>query len=333
MNNYHFMFNGKYSNLPRQNPLRFATHNSTMAFTATPTFIGVPEFGLIHINAEETAKAFQAYLDTASKLTGVALDDIKRTVIRMPQDVTKVTLTELLQAGMKLFDAVVWLTAKRPVSHPLELDPAMKKEEIPSMHDIARAVFFCYFMLVTQSRYPVSRNMTEKPRIPNFLRTIMGMDKEQHVYVETICSFEPQKFDPKWARHVRFQGFGQEVLSRFGLGVAGYRLFGPFGLYDAKPEMPANLRPAFEFAKKIAKSPASWDIHPLTRNPDVLAKRGNLNKNLGNLILDAFSDEDIDEMVKAKILFAKPEREPTHRNYHQWIEDDDISGSLRIFHQ
>lgn len=331
MNDCIFTFNCQHNNFPKQNPLRFATSNDTMAFTATPAFVGIPDFGLIHINPEETAKAFQSYLDTASKLTGVSLDDIKRTVIRMPQDVTKVTLTELLQAGMKLFDAIVWLTAKRPATHPLELDPAMKKESIPSMHDIARAVFFCYFMLVTQSRYPVSRNTQDKPRIPNFLRTIMGMDKEQHVYVETICSFEPQKFDPKWARHVRFQGFGQEVLSRFGLGVAGYRLFGPFGLYDPKPDMAANLRPAFEFAKKIAQSPASWEVHPLTRNPDVLSRRGNLNKNLGNLILDAFTDENIAEMVKAKILFAKPEREPTHRNYYQWTDDDNISGTALIF--
>jgi len=325
------MFTSRYSDLPQQNPRRFATNLAPMAFTASPAFVGVPDFGLIHINPEETAKAFQTYLETASKLTGVSLDDIQRTVIRMPQDVSKVTLAELLQAGMKLFDAIVWLTAKRPTSHPLELDPAMKKEDIPSMHDVARAVFFCYFMLVTQSRYPVSRNTAEKPRIPNFLRTIMGMEKEQHVYVETVCSFEPQKFDPKWARHVQFQGFGQEVLSRFGLGVAGYRLFGPFGLYDAKPDMLASLQPAFDFAKQIAKSPASWEIHPLTRNPDVLARRGNLNKNLGNLILDAFREEDIDEMVKAKILFAKPEREPTHRNYHQWNKTDDISGTAFIF--
>jgi len=302
-----------------------------MAFKATPSMIGVPDFGLIKIDPEETAKAFQAYLNTASSLTGVDLDSINRTVIKLPAEPEKVTLVELLQLGMKLFDAIVWLTAGRPRGHPLQADPGMKKEDIIGLHDVARAVFYCYFMLVTQARYPVGRNNKDKPKIPNFLKTIMGMEKEQHEYVEAICSFEPQKFDPAWARYVKFEGFGQEVLSRFGLGVAGYRLFGPFALYSPREDMDESLRPAFAFARKVATAPSSWNIHPLTRKPDVLRMRGNLNKNLGNLILDCFSDEDISEMVKTKILFAAPVREPGHRQYKAWIEEDNISGRNFIF--
>jgi len=302
-----------------------------MPFIASAAILGSPDFGLIHIDPVETAKAFQKYLDTASKLTGVSLDDINRTVMTLPPDEKTATLVELLKCGMRLFDAVVWITAGRPDSHGLEHDPAMKKESIPSLHDIARSVFYCYFMLITQARYPVSSNETNKPKIPNFLRSIMGMDDEQHVYVERICSFEPQKFDPAWARFVNFQGFGQEVLSRFGLGVAGYRYFGPFGLYAPKAGIPANIMEAYEFARAVSKAPASWDIHPLTRNPNVLTNRGNLNKNLGNLILECFSDADIEEMSKAKVIFKKPVKEPTHRNYTQWKRVDDISGSARIF--
>jgi len=233
-----------------------------MAFTATPNFTGVPDFGLVHINPEETAKAFQSYLNTASRLTGVSLDDISTRVIKMPSDPSKSTLAELVGLGMKLFDAVVWLTANRPASHPLQADPAMTKDDLPSMHDVARAVFYCYFMLLTQARYPASSRSKEKPRIPNFLRTIMGLDAEQHTYVDLICSFEPQKFDPAWVRHVRFEGFGQEVLSRFGLGVAGYRLFGPFKLYAPKPDMDQSLLPAYNFARNVALARSSWDIHP-----------------------------------------------------------------------
>jgi hypothetical protein len=302
-----------------------------MAFSATNSFTGVPDFGLIHINPEETAKAFQAYLETASKLTGVALDDINTSVAHVPNDVSKITLTELLGIGMKLFDAIVWLTAKRPSSHPLTADPSITKEKIPSMHEIARSVFYCYFMLVTQARYPVGKATKEKPRIPNFLQSIMGMDQEQHIYVERICSFEPQKFDPAWVKHVNFSGFGQEVLSRFGLGVAGYRMFGPFGLYTPRSNMDTKLQPAFDFAKKVAKAPSSWNIHPLTRNPNILTARGNLNKNLNNLMLEVFTPEDLAEMEKTKIIFKIPVNEPSHRQYKQWTADDDITGTALIF--
>lgn len=317
--------------LPLRNPNRNRSPSPVMAFSAVPAFLGAPQFGLIHIDPEQTAKAFQAYLDTASKLTGVSLDDINTNVSSMPGSVSQVTLTELVGRGMKLFDAIVWLTAGRPTSHPLMVEPTLTKEKIPSMHEIARAVFYCYFMLVTQARYPVSRNETEKPRIPNFLKTIMGMDKEQHVYVDTICSFSPQKFDPAWAQHVNFTGFGQEVLSRFGLGVAGYRMFGPFGLYNPKSDMDPSLQPAFEFARKIAKAPSSWNIHPLTRNPNVLTARGNLNKNLNNLMLDAFTQADLEEMEKSKVIYRIPTREPAHKQYKQWTADDDITGTALIF--
>lgn len=300
-------------------------------FKANESALGKPNFGLIHIDPEQTALAFQAYLNTASKLTGVSLDDISLGVNSVPTDLKKITLVDLLERGMRLFDAIVWLTAGKPTSHPLELDPALTKESIPSLHDVARAVFYCYFMLVTQARYPVSKREPTKPRIPNFLKSIMGMDSEQHVYVERVCTFEPQKFDPAWARHVKFAGFGQEVLSRFGLGVAGYRMFGPFSLYAPKPDLPDNLRKSFDFASTVARAPATWDLHPLTRSPNVLQKRGNLNKNLGNLILDVFTKEQIDEMAAAKVIFEVPKRDPTHINYTQWSAIDDVSGSTQIF--
>lgn len=302
-----------------------------MAFQATPNWTGVPVFKLIHIDPNEVAKAFQVYLTTGSKLTGVDLDDISTSVAKMPANVNTVTLFELISAGMKLFDAVVWLTANRPTSHPLALDPGLPLNKIPSMHEIARATFYCYFMLLVQARYPAGPRTSDKPRIPNFLTTIMGMNEDQSTYVSTICSFEPSKFDPKWVRYVKFDGFGQESLSRFGLGVAGYRMFGPFGLYSPRPDMLPSLRPAFEFAKTIATGPPSWDVHPLLRAPTVLSKRGNLNKNLGNLILESFTDADIDEMVKSKIIFQKPTREANHIQYRQWGAADDISGTALIF--
>jgi len=301
------------------------------SFNSTTAVTGVPDFGLIHIDPQEVARAFQTYLHNASKLTGVSIKDIKLNVIKLPSKPEEATLVDLLNSGLKLFDAIVWMTAGRPKEYPLKLDPAMKADSISSLHNVARAVFYCYFMLIVQARYPVSRNEVNKPAIPNFLRTIMGMDEEQHVYVERICTFEPQKFDPAWARYVDFKGFGQETLSRFGLGVAGYRYFGPFALYPRKDDLPDNLVNAFEFAKTVASAPASWDVHPLTRSPNVLTNRGNLNKNLMNLILECFTEEQIAEMVAAKVIYTTPTREPNHRNYTQWKPVDDITGKATIF--
>jgi len=302
-----------------------------MPFSSQVAMVGVPDFRTIDIDTVEVAKALQKYLERGSKLTGVSLDDISTSVRRVPDNVKTVTLVQLLEIGMKLFDAIVWLTADRPASHPLAADPTLTKEKVPSLHEVARSVFYVYFFLVTQARYPAGSKSAEKPRVPNFLRVVMGMEDDQSIYVDRICSFEPQKFDPVWIKSISFKGLGQEALSRFGLGVAGYRMFGPFKLYQTIDNLTDQQRAAVQFAKTVATKGATWDIHPSTRNPEVLTKRGNLNKNLGNLILEVFTEEQIQEMVSSKILYQKPIKDVSSRNYLQWTADDDISGTKKIF--
>jgi len=302
-----------------------------MAFQATQDIVGNPDFKVIDIDSNEVARALQSYLERGSRLTGVAIEDISTAVSSQPAAGNKATLVQLLEVGMKLFDAIVWLTAGKPANRPLQVDPTMTKDKVPSLHEVARAVFYVYFFLLTQARYPAGSTVSEKPRVPNFLKQILGMDRDQTYYVDLICSFTPQKFDPSWVKYVNFRGFGQESLSRFGLGVAGYRYFGPFKMYAVKPDLPDNLSTAVAFATTIATKPPTWDIHPATRNPEILTRRGNLNKNLGNLILEVFTEEQIEEMVKSRILFAKPTLEPTCKNYQQWAGDDDISGVSYIF--
>lgn len=294
--------------------------------------IGVPDFKIVDINPIEVAKALQTYLDRGSKLTGVSLEDIDRRIYVGMPDQNKATLVQLLECGMKLFDAIVWLHAGRPGSHPLEVDPSMKKSDVPTLHEVARSIFYVYFFLVTQARYPVKGAAQQKPKVPNFLSAIMGMEKDQSYYIGLLCSFDAQKFDPAWVKSVKFTNFGQETLSRFGLGVAGYRMFSPFKLYTPRSDISPELRRAVSFAEGIAKSPPTWSVHPSTRDATILTKRGNLNKNLGNLILDVFTEEQIDEMVKAKVIYGKPTREPTQRNYLSWTPEDDINGPDTIFH-
>jgi len=302
-------------------------------FTATAAFLGNADFKVIDIDARQVAEGLQLYLERGSKLTGVSLEDIDRTVTELPADVKKATLADLLDKGMKLFDAIVWLTAGRPEAYPLQRDVSKKADNIPSLHEIARSVFYTYFFLLTQARYPVKAGGEGQPAVANFLRVVMGMDQPQNEYIERICSFAPQKFDPAWVKWVNFGNFGQEALSRFGLGVAGYRMFGPFKIYSPKPGLSQELQNAVAFARAIATANPSWDVHPLTRKPEVLTRRGNLNKNLGNLILEVFTEDQINEMVQSKMLYKKPDKEPNYRNYLTWSTVDDITGTTLIFRQ
>lgn len=301
--------------------------------------LGNIDFNVVDIQPKIVAEAFQVFLERGSRITGVSLDSISTAVVKIPANGTKPNLADLLSVGMKLFDAVVWITAGRPTSHPLKENPAMKSDTIPKVADIAKSLVYCFFFLLTQARYPTfsAENDAElgrekAPKVPNFLEKILGMREDQSHYVTMLTSFPPEQFNPVWIKHVRFENFGQELMARFGLGVAGYRMFAPFKLYTPKESMSDDLRNAFAFARAVAEHEPTWDVHPTTRNPAVLTARGNLNKNLGNLILECFDDAQITEMIDSRVLYGKPVRDANHRNYKTWAAGDNISGNDAIFH-
>ncbi|KAG6179915.1 hypothetical protein E4U36_005246 [Claviceps purpurea] len=304
-----------------------------MSFPKSVKIQSAPNFGIVHVDPKEVGLMLQPFLDRGSKLTDeVTVDDISTRVLSVPDKPEQAKLKDLLAIGMKLFDAVVWLAALDKSRHPLRADPTMRPDDIPSNDDVAKSVFYCYFMLLTQARYPPDDHEIRK--IPRFLTILMGMNKEPSYYVSKICTFELRRMNPSWIKHADYWNWTKDVLSRFGICVAGYRMFLPFDLYDAREGLPDNLVSAFTFARAVARAPASWNVHPLTRPrgpQDAITRRGNLNKNLGNLILDVFTDKQVDEMVKHRILFKRPDRDVAHREYLQWAAEDDISGTANIF--
>lgn len=285
-------------------------------------------FAVIDVDPATAAGQLQQFVDRGSKLTGVDIGEIRVSVVKTD---CEHTVSGLLEVGMKLFDAIAWLQINEPDRPPLTLDTSMAVMDIPTAKQVADAVFYCYFFLLTQARYPAWGASEANGYVANFLRVVMKYTEDQRVYTTRLSSFNIAKFDPKWIRHIHFAGMSQESLTRFGLGVAGYRMFAPFKLYEVPATVPPNLRQAAQFARAVALAPPSWNVHPVTRAPSVLTSRGNLNKNLTNLILAVFSREQIAEMVQAKVLAVDPVRQVGQINYMTWSGDDDISGVEQVF--
>jgi hypothetical protein len=165
---------------------------------------------------------------------------------------------------------------------------------------------------MTQAKYPIAGEANGRVFVPKFLRTVMGLTENPSVYVQRLASFPINLFGGKWIRNVTIAGFGSEAITRLGLGVAGYRMFGPFKMFQPRAGLPANILEAVRAAREIAEAPADWLIHPVTRDAAVLTRFGNLNANLGNSILAAFTQADIDVMVNRRIIYATPVLDPLH---------------------
>ncbi|TQS33995.1 hypothetical protein Golomagni_05641 [Golovinomyces magnicellulatus] len=94
------------------------------------------------------------------------------------------------------------------------------------------------------------------------------------------------------------------------------------------PEMAVN---AYQFARTIATSAPTWNIHPITRDPAIVKERGNLNKNLTNLMLLCFTTEDLTSLVTNKQLFAMPTRQVGYDNWTTWQANVGTALSNPIF--
>lgn len=275
------------------------------------------DFKIIQIDVLKVADALQRFIHVGSSRTGIAITDIQ-TRCTGPVPTTPHSLKALLQAGIPLFDAVAYLTVDRAHRPPLVSDADIVENTAPSLEKISEAIFYVYFLLVTQARYPTVGSGSDQIRVPRFLKDVMRLSEEPNVYLKRICSFNPVKFNPAWLKCIHIPGLGVETMNRFGLGVAGYRLFGPFKCYEVKESASRNIKSAYAVARHFAINPPNWQIHPITRNPTILSTYGNLNKNLANLILECFTENQIDEMVATKMIYQRPVHDPQCANYKTW---------------
>lgn len=282
--------------------------------------LGVLDFRTILLNPEHIASAFDSFVKQGSVIHHLSIDDIKIRVHSLATDSPLVSIADGLAKGANLFDTVAYFSLPATSRPAVIVDQNYLLANVPTLASVARAVFIAYFFLLTQARYPGVGTGEQLTQMPSFIVTILGDTRSQAAVKELLATFDITKFNPAWIRNTTFRGMGQEALSRFGLGVAGYRLITVYKHYKIKDGVPQNLVAAVEEMKRIADTPFDWDVHPITRHPDVLSRYGNINKNSSNLILEVFDDATIDIMLHNKALYAKPVAEPSHTNYKSWGE-------------
>ncbi|KAI1005453.1 hypothetical protein K3495_g2758 [Podosphaera aphanis] len=288
-----------------------------------------PNFNVTDVDIVTAGKLFNAWVQRGSRITGVDPSILNVQVDSLPPAGTQLSVSWLVEHGMKLFDATVWI-ATPPSRRPHLLVPSNREQfKVLPLTTVAKSVFYAYFLLMTQAKYPDQLGANQI--VPSILRNVFGLGDPPRSYMENICSFNPTDFDNRWIKHITFEGMGQEVISRLGLGVAGYRAFAPFKYLplpaDAKPE----LMNAYNWCRAVIGSPPTWSIHPITRPAHITSIRRNLNKNLQNLALDLYSEDDLQLLVDQRILYRMPTRQSGHYMYYNWAADASDATQDPIF--
>lgn len=243
-------------------------------------------------------------------------------------DQANVTLRRLLNAGTRIFDALLYL-ALPPEERFL---PAVPDEGmvVPTDVAIASALFFVYFNLLTQARTP-AQGVT----IAHFLTGVMGLNEPAEDYIARVASFDLTRMNHSWIRHITLPHVGIESRNRFALGVAGYRLPSavlydtPNAVYRQDLNMTAarfeeHKHRAIEVRNLISDWIATglhWYAHPLCRSPIFITRFKSMNKACADMLCFLFDIETLNRMVVQRVLFEMPPPNPRNRNWLTWTPE------------
>lgn len=296
-----------------------------------------PLFDSISINIEHVAKVLQAYIIEGSKTCKVSAEDLS---VYAPEGVnsTNATVSELMKGGTKIFDAIYYCSL--PLSDRREPAAALPADSILTVDKVADALFFCFFMLLTQARPPAPG-----VQVGNFLKGIMGAEHPPEYYANAICSFNLSHVDHRWIRHINMNGMSQEAIARFSLGVAGYRLLTATFFTSSNAVFASTLNVteaefntlkslAAENAKRLqslCEKGASWELHPTTRSPVVLSRFKSLNKAISDMLCFLFNDATLKIMVDQKVIFSRPQPNAANRNWRSWNDSSFMMDLTPIF--
>jgi len=280
------------------------------------TRLGNIVFQALDIDLVSLARQLQVYVDQGSRRYSLSYADINVMRDSSARQPDQVTLEWLLQQGNSLLDSLIYLTDTNRVT--IRVRPPGEQTVPISPDDMARAVFVQFFFILTRGSPSESTGQQVGAEVPNFLRRILSVDHPPIFYARRLATFELNRINPGWVRHIRLTNLGTEAMNRLGLGVAGYRALSPFRFITRPANLPQNRERAYDVAMSMVNAPANWDFHPATRSPRLLTQYGPINQNLFNLALDIFTTQDLQELVDARILYQLPVRNPAVTNYRAW---------------
>jgi hypothetical protein len=275
-------------------------------------------FNVVNPNFPAIAHALQVFVTRGSSRSVVSISSLKIVSDNPTIPTSFSDIGTAISHGTKLFDALMYFSLpdnQRPTVR------AADEDEIPRTRDvtiISKSVFYLAFFLITRAKVPSGIATNIGTSVPAFLQNILGMNETPDYYMNLLSSFDLSALNHTWIQYIQWSQVSLESMNRFGLGVAGYRSFQPFKLLAVKNDASVEAKRAAELAKAIATAPPDWKIHPITRDPNILTSLGNLNKNLGNLMLECFTQEQLDSLKSNRVIYDIPSMDVRHTNWRTW---------------
>lgn len=240
-------------------------------------------------------------------------------------------LKNAVESGTKFFDALIYFslsTEKRPsVVAVREGDSVIKQ----SIAEVKTKLLWMALFIMIRGNYPSSGSSVVGADVPAFLATTCGMKISPKALAESLASFELEKLSLEWIRAINWSGMHQSIQQRLALGLAGYRLLGPFKILKLKAGVSDEVKRAYQFVQSIANQKPDYSILSATRSPNLVAKLGSFNNALSDLMFHCFTTEDLQKMKDLKVLYKVPVEDLRYRHWISWAADLKLDFTDPIF--
>jgi hypothetical protein len=277
---------------------------------------------VVDYDIQELGMRIQEQIRDVGRLHLLSIGDLR--VFGPNAGVAVVDVRQAIQHGTRFFDALFYFALPNDQRPQVQLGVVVQGELETTILSVKRRLLWMAIFLMLRGSYPSDAENNVGANVPAFLRNICGMDISPAALAESLATFNLRNINPNWIRHINWTTFAPEIRQRLGLGLAGYRLFSPFTCYQVRDGAPEDVRLACGWVAALAQRPADYAILSCTRSPDIVNRFKSWNRSLGNLILLAFTDAQIDEMVQNRIIYARPVRDPRSDTWRTWV----LAGEL-----
>lgn len=282
--------------------------------------IGDVNFGVVRINSTAIGTALQEFIQIGSQKGQISKDDLE-IIYREGTNITSFRdVADAIKHGTRLFDALAYFSlpaAERPEPEHRPLGP---EESDPSPLDIGRAIFYVYFYILIRGHAPTDEDGTDQNPVPNFLKSVMGLEDSPDHYSECVASFDLNLLDHHWVKYIQINNLGIQAQNRLALGLAGYRLPGVLTLFQFRDDAPVEAIRAATAVRNFVNRGAVWDCHSVTRTAAFLDVIKNFNANVTNVILEVYTAEQIAQLRRRRVLPVDLVHNERFTQWQQWTD-------------
>jgi len=272
------------------------------------------DLGLALIDKKILFDAISEGIESGSYLRRVSWKDFVFAV-NHGTDLARITNVELaVKAGMLYLDAIFYFHA---LNRPEDVQIIVRDENDSVQYNaltVSKGLFCWYFSIYSQGRAKgIGSN--------NFLTSVLGLGANWMNLVDGLTSANINVFPVDWAPKVRMISLSEPARNRIALGAAGQRLIQALNYIrpnDFKEGTEEGKR-FIQALKDWTKGKVYWDLHPITKNQNIITITKSLNKSIIDCLAVSLTEAAKERLVGSKVIHATPIEQPSHG---QWRDFD-----------